>query len=260
MEQAPRVLSRIVLNPISRFSSRFSYRIIPLLVRWTLFQNPHVAAPRCFHLSHLRRASDQNSNYAVRKTRRAASLAWPGGLEAASTATAACLGGRGPPTAPSCASWTSPLSAPVCFAFRFGYFLLLFLSFALLFGRQPPAEPMFDVYQEAHSGALHRTYRRRTRVHVPPMKQAASNELTAGQLATAVAAGSPQAPQPAPSRRPDLCRGLAHQQQHPAHPTAGRPPGRIEAGYNTNPSPQGAGTSPLLPMEPSGSLWWRCWV
>ena len=112
----------------------------------------------------------------------------------------------------------------------------------------------------AHSGALHRTYRRRTRVHVPPMKQAASNELTAGQLATAVAAGSPQAPQPAPSRRPDLCRGLAHQQQHPAHPTAGRPPGRIEAGYNTNPSPQGAGTSPLLPMEPSGSLWWRCWL
>ena len=128
------------------------------------------------------------------------------------------------------------------------------------FESTPPAEPMFDVYQEAHSGALHRTYRRRTRVHVPPMKQAASNELTAGQLATAVAAGSPQAPQPAPSRRPDLCRGLAHQQQHPAHPTAGRPPGRIEAGYNTNPSPQGAGTSPLLPMEPSGSLWWRCWV
>ena len=116
---------------------------------------------------------------------------WPG-LEAASTATAACLGGRGPPTAPSCASWTSPLSAPVCFAFRFGYFLLLFLSFALLFGRQPPAEPMFDVYQEAHSGALHRTYRRRTRVHVPPMKQAASSELTAGQLATAVAAGGRQ--------------------------------------------------------------------
>ena len=79
LERAPRVLSRIVLNPISRFSSRFSYRIIPLLVRFTSFQNPHVAAPRCFHLSHLRRASDQNSNYAVRKTRRAASLAWPGG-------------------------------------------------------------------------------------------------------------------------------------------------------------------------------------
>ena len=93
-------------------SPRFSYRIIPVLVRFTSFQNPHVAAPRCFHLSHLRRASDQNSNYAVRKTRRAASLAWPGGLEAASTATAACLGGRGPPTAPSCASWTSPLFLP----------------------------------------------------------------------------------------------------------------------------------------------------
>ena len=148
-EQAPRVLSRIVLNPISRFSSRFSYRIIPVLVRFTSFQNPQKRAPRPLLLSHLRRASDQNSNYAVRKTRRAASLAWPGGLEAASTATAACLGGRGPPTAPSCASWTSPLSAPVCFAFRFGDFLLLFLSFALLFGRQPPAEPMFDVYQEA---------------------------------------------------------------------------------------------------------------
>ena len=44
----------------------------------------------------------------------------------------------------------------------------------------------------AHSGALHRTYRRRTRVHVPPMKQAASSELTAGQLATAVAAGGRQ--------------------------------------------------------------------
>ena len=170
-ERAPRVLSRIVLNPISRFSPRFSYRIIPVLVRFTSFQNPHVAAPRCFHLSHLRRASDQNSNYAVRKTRRAASLAWPGGLEAASTATAACLGGRGPPTAPSCASWTSPLSAPVCFAFRFGDFLLLFLSFALLFGRQPPAEPMFDVYQEAHSGALHRTYRHWTRSTCPPQNR-----------------------------------------------------------------------------------------
>ena len=78
-ERAPRVLSRIVLNPISRFSSRFSYRIIPVLVRFTSFQNPHVAAPRCFHLSHLRRASDKHPNYAVRETRRAASLAWPGG-------------------------------------------------------------------------------------------------------------------------------------------------------------------------------------
>ena len=78
-ERAPRVLSRIVLNPILRFSPRFSYRIIPVLVRFTSFQNPHVAAPRCFHLSHLRRASDKHPNYAARKTRRAASLAWPGG-------------------------------------------------------------------------------------------------------------------------------------------------------------------------------------
>ena len=59
--------------------SRFSYRTIPLLVRWTSFQNPQKRAPRPLLLSHLRRASDQNSNYAVRKTRRAASLAWPGG-------------------------------------------------------------------------------------------------------------------------------------------------------------------------------------
>ena len=134
---------------------------------------------------------------------------WPG-LEAASTATAACLVGRGPPTAPSCASWTSPLSAPVCFAFRFGDFLLLFLSFALLFGRQPPAEPMFDVYQEAHSGALHRTYRRRTRVHVPPMKQAASSELTADQLATAVAAGSPHRRHSQHHRGGQTCAGAWH--------------------------------------------------
>ena len=164
-ERAPRVLSRIALNPISRFSSRFSYRIIPVLVRFTSFQNPHVAAPRCFHLSHLRRASDQNSNYAVRKTRRAASLAWPGGGIHSER--------RLPPGRP----WASngsflrlldfpSLSAPVCFAFRFaaalcfGFFLLLLLSFALLFGWQPRAEPMFTerptwAHCTAHTGAGH---------------------------------------------------------------------------------------------------------
>ena len=76
IEQAPSVFSRIVLNPIcvSRFSSRFSYRIIPLLVRWTSFQNPQKRAPRPLLLSHLRRASDKHPNYAARKTRRAALL------------------------------------------------------------------------------------------------------------------------------------------------------------------------------------------
>ena len=89
-ERAPRVLSRIVLNPISRFSPRFSCRIIPVLVRFTSFQNPQKRAPRPLLLSHLRRASDKHLNYAVRKTRRAASLAWPGG----GIHSASCVPGR----------------------------------------------------------------------------------------------------------------------------------------------------------------------
>ena len=79
------------------------------------------------------------------------------------------------PTAPSFLRLLDfpSLSAPVCLAFRFaaalcfGFFLLLFLSFALLFGWQPPAEPMFtERPTRAHCTARGPTHL--TRVHVPP--------------------------------------------------------------------------------------------
>ena len=82
--------------------------------------------------------------YVVRKTGRAASLVWPrGGIHSDS-----CLRGRpwvayGPFLGLLLLLDSPFLSAPVCFAFRFaaalcfGFFLLLFLSFALLFGWQP---------------------------------------------------------------------------------------------------------------------------
>ena len=112
------------------------------------------------------------------------------------------LEGHGPPTtAPSCASWASSLCLPwsalpsaLPLLFCFGFFLLLSCSLpcSLVGSHQRsrclPRGPLGCA--AAHAGAGHGST-------CPPRTHLrhASGGFAAGQLATAVAAGSPQAPQ-----------------------------------------------------------------